>query len=170
MTMTSQDFFTQLQADIVAASQKAFAEIAHELGGADKIGGFCLATDEGAMTIVPVFTSGKFLEDYFDLSFEWQEWPIEHGADVDFNQICKYIAEAKDEAEDFEAFALQLIKTMFAAAQQVRPLLPITEPFIFLLGVSDSSGPRELPDIVRELNSPEIGKQFDLWWSERGEE
>lgn len=167
--MTNADFFTQLQADIVAASQKAFAEITHELGRADKIGGFCLATDEGAMTIVPVFTSGKFLEDYFDLSFEWQEWPIEHGADDDFNQICKRVAEAKDEAEDFEIFAQHLIKTMFAAAQQVRPLLPITEPFIFLLGVSDSSETHNLPDMVRQLNSPEISKLFDLWWSEREE-
>lgn len=168
--MTNPAFFTQLQADIVSASQKAFAEIAAELGGADKIGGFCLATDEGAMTVVPVFTSGEFLEDYFDLSFEWQEWPIEHGADAEFNQICKRVAEAKDEAEDFEAFAQQLIKTMFAAAQQVRPLLLITEPFIFLLGVSDSCEPHDLPDMVRQLNSPSISKQFDLWWSEREEE
>lgn len=167
MTMPSKDFFSQLQADIVAASQKAFAQIAHELGGADKIGGFCLATDEGAMTVVPAFTANEFLENYFGLSFEWQEWPIEHGADVDFNQICKHVAEAKDETEDFEAFAQQLIKTMFAAAQQVRPLLPITEPFIFLLGVSDSSEPHDLPNMVRQLNSPEISKQFDLWYSQR---
>ena len=79
----------------MTASHQAFAEIAAELGGTKYIGGFCLATDEGAMTVVPSFAPRSYLDE-FDYSFDaflWEEWPIEHGADDSFNAICAQVGE-----------------------------------------------------------------------------
>jgi len=148
-TTKKSDFdFVALEAQIVAASRKAFSDM-KRLSPKDPVCSFALYSDDGAMTVCPAFdTAGKLAarlaEHPDDLSYKYApaEWAFESkGADREFNEICSVVGDHVMALEKgFAAFRKQLFETCLLALDRLRDAGQFASkpPLLVMFDVSDS--------------------------------
>ena len=169
--------FDLLKQEIEAATKKAFLEM-FEKHGAEKIYGFALYSDEGAMTVCPSTNTLKHLEnaDQEDLAyykFEPAEWKYEmKGAETDFNNISTKLREELDKNEDndewFEDFQMKLYETCIEILEKLKSknfFKQITGEDIFLnFTVSDYEFEiNDLKNTIKRLNENDYRKEYLDW-------
>lgn len=169
--------FDLLKQEIEAATKKAFLEM-FEKHGAEKIYGFALYSDEGAMTVCPSTNTLKHLEnaDQEDLAyykFEPAEWKYEmKGADTDFNDISTKLREELDKNEDndewFEDFQMKLYETCIEILEKLKSenfFKQITGEDIFLnFTISDYEFEiNDLKNTIKRLNENDYRKEYLDW-------
>ena len=140
--------FLALQAQIVAASRKAFADM-KRLSPRDPVCSFALYSDDGAMTVCPAFdTAGKLAArlaaNQGDLSYKFSpaEWAYESkGAVREFDRICASVGDhAMSLEKGFATFRKQLFETCLNALDELRDAgqFATTPPMLVMFDVSDS--------------------------------
>ena len=166
--------FEILREEIEKTTKKAFIEM-FENYGADEIYGFCLYSDEGAMTVCPSTNTIKHLTtvDQDELAyykFEPAEWKYEmQGADKEFNKICEELRNELDKNEDnekwFEGFQEQLFDTCIEVLEKLKNesfFKNIVGNDIFLtFTVSDYEfETKDLKKIIKRLNHNEYKNEY----------
>lgn len=175
--------FEILKHQIEAATKKAFLEM-FEKHGVDKIYGFALYSDEGAMTVCPSTNTLKHLttvdqEDLDYYKYEPAEWKYEmQGADNEFNEISKQLREELDKNDDDDDWFSDFQNQLYAICIEVLEKLKNENFFQKIIGkdiflnftVSDYEFEKsEVKEIISRLNDNEYKTEY-LEWLETWEE
>lgn len=169
--------FEILKQQIEDAAKKVFLEM-YEKHGAEKIYGFALYSDEGAMTVCPAANTLQMLneedeEDALYYKYEPAEWTYEmEGANEEFNEICTRLRTELDQNSEndkwFENFQTQLYTACIEVLEKLKNedfFRQITGRDIFLIfTVSDYEfEKKDLKDIIIRLNDNEYKSEYLEW-------
>lgn len=169
--------FASLQRRIVAASKRAFRDMA-KLSPKDPICSFALYSDDGAMTVCPAFDTASAraarlaADPHLSNKYCPPEWSHEMvGGDREFDAICSTVADHVLALErGFPAFRKALFETCLCALDELREAgqFDTSPPLLVMFDVSDADLSKATQIAwMRRLNpgSPLVA-EFRRWTAE----
>ena len=163
--------FEGLKSRIEFATRKCFGENMEQHGA--NLCAFALASDDGAMTVVPRINTIGHLEKMQqqdaqykdDYEFSSDEWFSDDGANVEFDDICRILAnEIAKDGLDFVSFKKELFDSCVQVLEKLRGEQFFPEDLLVLFSISDTfESVENQVKWAKRLNPGEKAVRFEHW-------